>query len=45
MCKNLWKGLDAFKETEKVWEVRIPPLPDVMLGAGVCRTMGSRIRD
>ena len=43
--RNLWQGLDAFRETEKVWEVRIPPLPDVMLGAGVARTMGPRVRD
>jgi alcohol dehydrogenase class IV len=42
--KNLWKGLDSFKEKEKAWEVRIPPLPDVMLGAGVARNMGQRIR-
>src|SRR5450759_3190168 len=42
--KNLWKGLDSFKEKEKAWEVRIPPMPDVMLGAGVARNMGQRIR-
>ncbi len=42
--KNVWKGLDAFQEREKVWEVRIPPLPDMMLGAGVAGTMGARIR-
>lgn len=41
---NLWGGLDSFKEKEKVWEVRIPPLPDVMLGAGVARNMGQRVR-
>ena len=42
--QNLWDGLKSFKEKEKVWEVRIPPLPDVMLGAGVARSMGQRIR-
>ena len=42
--QNIWSGLDSFKETEKVWEVRIPPLPDVMLGAGVARNMGQRIK-
>jgi len=42
--KNLWNALDAFKQKEKIWEVRIPPLPDVMLGAGVAGTMGARIR-
>jgi len=42
--ENLWKGLDSYKEKEKVWEVRIPPLPDMMFGAGVVENMGSRIR-
>jgi len=42
--QNLWNGLDSFREKQKVWEVRIPPLPDVMLGAGVARNMGQRIR-
>ncbi|MHB8910808.1 MAG: iron-containing alcohol dehydrogenase [Syntrophales bacterium] len=42
--RNLWDGLSSFREKEKVWEVRIPPLPEVMLGAGVARNMGQRIR-
>ncbi|MHB8773443.1 MAG: iron-containing alcohol dehydrogenase [Syntrophales bacterium] len=42
--KSLWKGLDSFREKETVREVRIPPLPEVMLGAGVARNMGQRVR-
>jgi aldehyde:ferredoxin oxidoreductase len=42
--KDLWKGLDAFKEKEKIWEIRIPPLPDILMGAGVARNMGRRIK-
>jgi len=42
--KNIWKGLDSYQEKEKVWEVRIPPLPDMMFGAGVVENMGERIR-
>jgi len=42
--KTIWKGLDTFKEKEKAWEVRIPPLPDVLFGAGVARNMAARIR-
>jgi alcohol dehydrogenase class IV len=42
--KNVWKGLDSFQEKEKVWEIRIPPLPDMMFGAGVVENMGERIR-
>jgi alcohol dehydrogenase len=42
--KDIWKGLDSYQEKEKVWEVRIPPLPDMMFGAGVAENMGERIR-
>ena len=42
--ENVWKGLDSFQEKEKVWEVRIPPLPDMMFGAGVVENMGERVR-
>ena len=42
--KNIWKGLDAYQEKEKVWEVRIPPLPEMMFGAGVAQNLGQRIR-
>ena len=42
--KNVWKGLDSFQEKEKVWEIRIPPLPDMMFGAGVVENMGERIQ-
>ena len=42
--KNIWKGLDSYQEKEKAWEVRIPPLPDIMFGAGVAENMGQRIR-
>jgi len=42
--KNIWAGLDSFHEEEKAWEVRIPPLPDIMFGAGVAKNIGERIR-
>jgi aldehyde:ferredoxin oxidoreductase len=42
--ENVWKGLDSFQEKEKVWELRIPPLPDMMFGAGVVENMGERVR-
>ncbi len=28
--KKVWKGLDSFQEKERVWEIRIPPLPDMI---------------
>jgi len=42
--KKVWKGLDSYGEKEKVWEVRIPPLPEMMFGAGVVGAIGERIR-
>jgi alcohol dehydrogenase class IV len=42
--KNIWQGLDAFQEKEKVLEIRIPPLPEMLFGAGVGENMGERIR-
>jgi aldehyde:ferredoxin oxidoreductase len=42
--EGIWKGLDSYQEKEKVWEVRIPPMPDMMFGAGVVENMGERIR-
>jgi len=43
--KDLWSGLDRFKEKGKVWEIRIPPMPDILMGEGVAKTMGKKIRD
>jgi aldehyde:ferredoxin oxidoreductase len=42
--ENIWKGLDSYQEKEKVWEVRIPSLPEMMFGAGVVNDLGARIR-
>jgi aldehyde:ferredoxin oxidoreductase len=42
--KNIWEGLDSYHEEEKAWEVRIPPLPDMMFGAGVAKNIAERIR-
>jgi aldehyde:ferredoxin oxidoreductase len=42
--EKVWRRLDSFQEKEKVWEIRIPPLPEMMFGAGVAENMGERIR-
>ena len=42
--KNLWTGLDAFAEKEKTWEIRIPPMPDILMGEGVAQAMGKKIK-
>ncbi len=42
--KNLWKGLDAYREKEKIHEIRIPPSPDLLMGKGVVKAMGAKIK-
>ncbi|HTY23011.1 MAG TPA: iron-containing alcohol dehydrogenase, partial [Desulfomonilaceae bacterium] len=42
--QNVWSGLDSFQEREKIWEIRMPSLPDIMFGVGVVNNMGERIR-
>ena len=41
---NLWQGLDAYHEKEKITEIRIPPSPDILMGVDVARVMGSKIK-
>jgi len=43
--RNVWKGLETFREKKKVWEIRIPPMPDILMGEGVAKSMGRKIRD
>ena len=43
--KDLWKGLDAFREKSKIREIRIPPMPDILTGEGVAKTMGRKIKE
>lgn len=42
--KQFWAGLDSFQEKEKVWEVRIPPLPETLFGAGVAGKLGEALQ-
>ncbi|MCF8110898.1 MAG: iron-containing alcohol dehydrogenase [Desulfobacteraceae bacterium] len=42
--ESLWDRLDDFREEEKVWEVRIPPLPEVLCGVGAAKNLGGRMR-
>lgn len=41
---DLWEKLDAYQEKEKAWEIRIPPLPEMIFGAGVAQSLGQRLR-
>ncbi len=41
---DFWKGLDSYREKDKVWEVRMPQLPEILFGAGVVQTMADRIK-
>lgn len=42
--KHFWDGLDAFKIVPKNWEVRIPPMPEMLIGAGVAQKMGAALK-
>ncbi|MBU2551026.1 MAG: iron-containing alcohol dehydrogenase [Proteobacteria bacterium] len=42
--ENIWQGLDAYREPEKVWEVRMPVLPPILFGIGVLKKLGERVR-
>ena len=42
--RQFWTGLDSFQEKEKVWEIRIPPLPETLFGAGVAGKMGEALQ-
>lgn len=42
--KTFWRQLSSYREPEKVWEIRIPPLPDIMFGAGVMKNLGGRVK-
>lgn len=41
---GFWEKLDIFQEESRVVEIRIPPLPEFHLGAGVVATMGGKVR-
>ena len=41
---HFWAGLDSFQEKEKIWEIRIPPLPETLFGAGVAGKMGEALQ-
>ncbi|HQK99757.1 MAG TPA: iron-containing alcohol dehydrogenase [Smithellaceae bacterium] len=43
--KDLWKGLDDFKEKGKIHEIRIPPSPEILMGEGVSKIMDKKIKD
>ncbi|MBW1985373.1 MAG: iron-containing alcohol dehydrogenase, partial [Deltaproteobacteria bacterium] len=42
--ETMWNSLSDYKEKEKTWEIRIPPMPDILMGAGVVKNMAGRIK-
>ena len=38
--KSIWERLDAFREPQKVWEVRLPSQAPMVFGAGVINKLG-----
>ena len=41
---RIWDKLDTFREPPKIWEVRFPPMPSILFGAGVIRRLGEQAR-
>ncbi len=41
---TFWNNLESYREVEKTWEIRFPPLPPILFGAGVTRLMGRRAK-
>ncbi len=39
---RIWDMMEAYREPEKVWEVRFPKIPSILFGAGVVRKLGER---
>lgn len=42
--QGFWDCLQRYKERKKVWEVRITPLPSLLIGSGVLAQVGSRAK-
>jgi len=42
---DIWNRIDAYKEKEKAWEVRIPHLPSMQIGAGVLAKVGRQAKN
>lgn len=41
---EMWGSLDAFKVGKKAWEVRLPPIPPMLFGAGVFAQTGRAVK-
>lgn len=42
--EGLWNGLQTYKHPKKVWEIRIPPLPDILFGIGTIQRLGEQAK-
>ena len=42
--EDIWNRIDTYKEKKKAWEVRIPHLPSMLIGAGVMAKIGSQAK-
>jgi aldehyde:ferredoxin oxidoreductase len=41
---DIWNRLDAYKEKKRSWEIRIPRLPSMLIGAGVLAKIGGQAK-
>jgi aldehyde:ferredoxin oxidoreductase len=40
---RIWDMMEVYREPEKAWEVRFPKQPQFLFGAGVYKSLGSRV--
>lgn len=41
---TIWGRIETYRVPEKIWEVRFPPLPAVLFGAGVVQRLGEQAK-
>jgi len=42
---TMWDGLDSFREPKKIWEMRLPQIPNLLIGAGVFAKTGMAVKN
>jgi aldehyde:ferredoxin oxidoreductase len=39
---KIWDLMEVYREPEKIWEVRLPRIPEILFGVGVAKKLGER---
>jgi alcohol dehydrogenase class IV len=41
---SIWERMEAYRQPEKIWEVRFPSMPSILFGPGVFKMLGERAK-